>query len=120
VRSAVDEFEHQITDGLQVLAALSGVDGAVVLTDRLRLVGFGAELRASARLSGIYRARDSLAQERETISPESFGTRHRSAFRFCAQHARGCAFVHSQDGGMRAVKRIGEDVVYWDMDPVND
>lgn len=120
LRTAVDELEHQITDGLQVIAALSGVDGAVVLTDRLRLVGFGAELRASSKLQEISRATDAMALDRERIAPESFGTRHRSTFRFIHKFARGAAFVHSQDGGMRAVKKIGDEVVYWDMDPGND
>lgn len=120
LRNAVDEQEHQLTDGLQVIAALTGVDGAVVLTDRLRLVGFGAELRAKARLPVVYRASDPLGVEREATRPESFGTRHRSAFRFCAEHPRGLAFVHSQDGGLRVVKRVGDDVVFWDVHPAHD
>ena len=120
LRSAVEEQEHQLTDRLQLVAALSGVDGAVVMTDRFRLVGFGAELRAKTRVNTVWRALDSMGEEREPIRAEAFGTRHRSAFRFCAEYERGTAFVHSQDGGMRAVKKVGGEVVYWEVSPPND
>lgn len=120
LRTAVDEQEHQLTDRLQLVAALSGVDGAVVLTDRLRLVGFGAELKSKARVNPVYKAMDSLGKEREVVLPETFGTRHRSVFRFCAEYGRGTAFVHSQDGGVKAVKKHEGDVVFWDVNPPND
>ena len=120
LRSAVDEQEHQLTDRLQIVAALSGVDGAVVLTDRLRLIGFGAELKSKARVPVVYKAQDSLANLREPVVPETFGTRHRSAFRFCAEFGKGAVFVHSQDGGIKAVKRLESDIVYWDVNPPND
>jgi hypothetical protein len=120
LRTAVDEQEHQLTDRLQLVAALSGVDGAVVLTDRLRLVGFGAELKGKPRLARVFKAMDSYGEEREEVIPESFGTRHRSVFRFCAEFGGGTGFVHSQDGGLKAVKKIGGEVVFWDVNPPND
>ena len=120
LRSAIEEREHELTDALQLMAALSGVDGAVVLTDRLRLIGFGAELRARTPVSVVYKALDSLGEQREQVVPEIFGTRHRSAFRFCAEYGRGTAFVHSQDGGLKAVKKVGDEVVFWDVNPPSD
>jgi len=120
LRSGMEEMEHEMSDRLQLIAALSGVDGAVVLTDRLRLLGFGAELKGAATVSVVYRALDSRARQREQVLPETFGTRHRSAFRFAADFGKGTVFVHSQDGGLKAVKKLGRDVVYWDVNPVSD
>jgi hypothetical protein len=120
LRTAVEEQEHQLTDRLHLIAALSGVDGAVVITDKLRLVGFGAELRAKAPVRQVYKALDPLGEHKEPVTPEIFGTRHRSAFRFAADFGKGIAFVHSQDGGMRAVKKVGGEVVYWEVSPPND
>jgi DNA integrity scanning protein DisA with diadenylate cyclase activity len=47
------------------------------------------------------------------VPVESFGTRHRSAFRFCSSLEDSIAFVLSQDGGVKAVKRHGKDVLMW-------
>jgi hypothetical protein len=117
LRGEVEEQEHELTDGLQVTAALSGVDGAVILSDRMRLLGFGAELRARVEVPTVFKATDNEAVDREPVRSESFGTRHRSAFRFCAEYPAATAFVHSQDGGLRVVKRLGEDVVFWAVNP---
>ena len=42
-----DEIEEAIGDCVRFIAGLSGVDGAVVITDRFRVLGFGAEDRKS-------------------------------------------------------------------------
>jgi hypothetical protein len=120
LRTAVDEQEHQLTDRLQLVAALSGVDGAVVMTDRFRLVGFGAELRGKTAVKVVRKAHDWAGEQTEAVPVEQFGTRHRSAFRFCMEYGAGTAFVHSQDGGILAVKKVGSEIVYWPVSPPND
>jgi hypothetical protein len=65
------------------LAALTGVDGAVVMNHDLSLLGFGATIRTlqtdgGSRLEG--------------------GHRHKSAMAFCTQHRGAVAVVVSQDG----------------------
>lgn len=120
LRTALDEQEYQLTDRLHLVAALSGVDGALLLSDELRVLGFGAELRSQIEVGFVYQALDAAATQRLTVRPDSFGTRHRSAFRLCAQLPDAVAFVLSQDGGMRAVKSVEGEVVYWDVSPPND
>jgi hypothetical protein len=45
------------------------------------------------------------------LSPvEDFGTRHRSAFRFCMAYPAGVAIVCSQDGGVRFVRSVDGQV----------
>ncbi len=106
-RERVDDFIH-------LWAALSGVDGAIVVTDRLRLLGYGAEVIAqSISLRSIMVASDSTGRTTTAVPIESFGTRHRSAFRFCASFEDSVAFVVSQDGSVRAAKQSEGRVVLW-------
>jgi len=109
--------EHEIEEGLgdmaQAIASLTSIDGAVVLTDRFSVLGFGAEVIAvSPSLKTIVQA-NGTTSSRKRISIEEFGTRHRSAFRFCSSFEESVAFVVSQDGGVKAIKRVGKEVILW-------
>ncbi len=44
---------------------------------------------------------------------ELFGTRHRSAFRFCSSFDESVAFIVSQDGEIKIAKRVGSEVILW-------
>jgi hypothetical protein len=44
---------------------------------------------------------------------EFFGTRHRSAFRFCSSLEDSVAFIVSQDGETKVAKRVGSEVILW-------
>jgi len=86
----------------------------VVLTTRLRLLGFGAEIVAqSPALKMVAIAEDAKAKAITKRPLEDFGTRHRSALRFCSTHEDVAALVVSQDGDIRAMLRVGADVVMW-------
>ncbi len=105
------KIEEALADVSRMIATLSAVDGAVLMTDRFRVVGFGAEVIAispSLRMVSIY-----SGGVKKEVSIESFGTRHRSAFRFCSSLEDCAAFIVSQDGGVKAVKRVGADVFLW-------
>ncbi len=126
LRRVVAEHDFTLTDRLRLIAALSGVDGAVVLTDRFSLMGFGVELRADAGAAAgaMYVRRaphaDVTPQQVATfdrVPAETWGTRHRAAFRFCHAWPKAVVFVLSQDGALKAVRRVGREVVYWDLDP---
>lgn len=109
-----DELENALSDSVKFIAALTGVDGAVVITDRLSVIGFGAEVIAmSPTLVKIKVAKDQFARRGSKIPIETYGTRHRSAFRFCSSYEDSAAFVVSQDGGVRAIRRVGKDLVIW-------
>jgi hypothetical protein len=107
------ETSEQLYDTLDFIASLSWVDGALVLTRRFEVIGFGAEIRAtSAKVSNVRLLSSSAPQDRKTPIQE-FGTRHRSAFRFCAENNNAVAFVISRDGGVKAVKRHRGSVSVW-------
>jgi hypothetical protein len=103
-----------IRDQVRLIASLTAVDGAVVLTTRLRILGFGAEIVAhSAALTHVAVASSAASEQVARVALEEFGTRHRSAFRFCSSHDDVAAFIVSQDGDIRVARRVGPDVVMW-------
>ena len=112
--------QDRLTDVLGFIASLSGIDGAVVLGDRLEVLGFGVEILSERPvLDRIRIAEDARARRSRLADVTGYGTRHRSAFRFCANEPEAVAFVFSQDGGVRAVKSVGGEVVMWeDLDVV--
>jgi hypothetical protein len=110
--------EDLVRDRASLLASLTKVDGALVLTRSLELLGFGAEIVWSApELDEVYVAQDVEASAVTTLSLHHFGTRHRSAFRFCHSHPGVLALILSSDGDLRVARRLdsaeGTRVVMW-------
>ena len=106
------EIEEGLSDIAQAIASLTSVDGAVILNDRFEVLGFGAEVTAVSQSLKEISIKTGAGRNKK-ISIESFGTRHRSAFRFCSSFEDSVAFVVSQDGGVKAVKRVASEVILW-------
>jgi hypothetical protein len=106
--------DHEISDAINFISSLSEIDGAIVMSNRLRLLGFGAEVIVKTPIPNTIRvAHDGDGNYGNYIFIDSFGTRHRSAFRFCFSLVNSVAFVISKDGSLRAVKRNGKDLILW-------
>lgn len=106
--------EDAARDAAQLTASLTAVDGAVVLTDTFRVIGFGTEVIASdAGADVIHVAQDADGEETREARFADHGTRHRSAYRFVSSMEPSVAFVMSQDGGIKAVKQVGSKLVMW-------
>jgi hypothetical protein len=106
--------EDAARDAARFIASLTTVDGAVVLTDTLMIIGFGAEVTAS--FSGedkVHVAHTAEATETKVVRFAEYGTRHRSAFRFVASMEPSVGFIMSQDGGVKAVRQVGSKLVMW-------
>lgn len=112
-RAEIDQLRIRITETLRFLGRLTQVDGCVILTDRMRLLGFGAEVLVTDSEEGVeVLFVDGRGRSRVALL-ESFGTRHRSAYRIC--RATGAAvIVVSQDGGVRIVRREGTRVLFFE------
>jgi hypothetical protein len=107
-------YEDAARNAARFIASLTAVDGAVVLTDTLRIIGFGAEVTAS--FSGgdkVHVAHTAEVTETKEVRFAEYGTRHRSAFRFVASMEQSVGFILSQDGGVKAVKQVGSKLVMW-------
>jgi hypothetical protein len=93
--------EEDLAGAAAVVAQLSAIDGALVLSSDLRVVGFGAEIVLDASRQVVAHEVAGHARRGEswpTIDGESFGMRHRSALRCVAATDGVAAFVVSQDG----------------------
>ncbi len=109
------EIDEAILEFAHLVAGLAAVDGAVVMTDRGELLGFGGEI--SGELETVLTVEKALDPEGETTVPEGaegVGTRHRSAYRLAAAMPGALLTVVSQDGNVRYVTDIDGAVTCWD------
>jgi hypothetical protein len=113
---AITDLDEAVFEVGHLFAGLSAVDGALVLTQRLEVHGFGAEI--SSQLEPIEKVWRSLDLEGTRLVPDladRFGTRHRSVFRLVNRYPDVIAIVISQDGHVRFVRHMKEHgVVYFD------
>lgn len=112
---AVEAIEKPLFELSRFIAALSAVDGAVLLTKHFDTVAFGVEILSG--LSSPARVMRALDAEGETTiadHEENVGTRHRAAYRFVMAHPNGLAIVVSQDGSVRFVISRDGQVTYFE------
>lgn len=101
LRAAAVAAEERLIDAAAVVSALSAVDGALILTSDLRVLGFGAEIVLDATAPIAAHEVSGYAMgggDWPAIDSESFGMRHRSALRGVATASDTAAFIISQDG----------------------
>jgi hypothetical protein len=111
----IAELDEGLFEVGHLIAALAAMDGAVVLTKRFEILGFGAEIAGTlTQVDSVQRAIDLEATEFAVEEIDGVGTRHRSAYRLCAVSPDTIAIVVSQDGGVRWVANLDGAVTYWD------
>lgn len=87
-------------NGVRATASLAGVDGAIVATQDLRTLGFGAKIVTNISETVKVSMVQLLGDDQELVpSPleKLGGTRHQSAARFTAKNNSAIAIVVSQD-----------------------
>ncbi|MGI8649988.1 MAG: putative sensor domain DACNV-containing protein [Rubrobacter sp.] len=110
----IASLDEAIFELANLIAALAAVDGAVVLSKRYELLGFGAEISASLeRVHTVRRALDHEGKRTVEESVDGVGTRHRSAYRVVAAVPDAMAVVVSQDGSARFITRGPYGITYW-------
>jgi hypothetical protein len=108
-------LDEAITELAHLIASLAAADGAVVISKRFELVGFGAEIIGDLpETMTVARSRDLEGVKQTLESVEGVGTRHRSAYRFCQRFHDAIAVVISQDGTVRFVAHKDGALTYWD------
>ena len=111
-------LDEAIFDVAHFIAALSAVDGAVVITKRQELLGFGGVISGDLDSVGmVTHALDTEGVQTETVLSEGVGTRHRAAYRLCQKLHEAIAVVISQDESVQIVKWHNGSVTYWDQVP---
>jgi len=95
---SVTAHKNLLDSLLRSIGDLSAVDGAVVIDEGLRVLGFGAKLSADEANFDVF-VLDALTGQSEIIPyAELGGTRHQSAARFVFGNHEAMVFVASQDG----------------------
>jgi hypothetical protein len=108
-------LQDAIFEMSQLIAALTEIDGAVVMTKRFELLGFGAEIRGDLPdVREVARALDLDGRDTLLEPLVADGTRHRSAYRLCSSVPGSIAIVVSQDGGVRFVAMHEGHVTFWE------
>ena len=101
----------RLRETASALPQLANVDGCVLMTRQLDLLGFGGEIKIpeGAPQTGLFDA--ATGEPRDGVSDEQFGgTRHRSALRFAKATADSLVFVVSQDGDLRVFSNHSDQV----------
>ncbi|NML07303.1 putative sensor domain DACNV-containing protein [Sphingomonas sp. G-3-2-10] len=95
---------ERLVEAIRFVAQLSGCDGAILLTTDLKLLGFGAEIRAEmASDFSVSEVTNELSQSCIPCDIEQFGMRHRSAIKLVSKLPKTCVLAVSQDGPVSAV-----------------
>jgi hypothetical protein len=111
-------LDEAIFDVAHFIAALSAVDGAVVISKRQELLGFGGVISGDLDTVGmVTHALDNEGTQTEVVLSEGVGTRHRAAYRLCQRLHEAIAIVVSQDESVQIVKWHNGSVTYWDQVP---
>jgi hypothetical protein len=109
------EMDEALFEVAHLLADLTRVDGTVVMTDSLEVLGFGVEIAGDLpEVTGVARALNLEGTQREWVRTDRVGTRHRSAYRLCQALHEVLAVVVSQDGGLRFIRWHVDGVTYWE------
>jgi DNA integrity scanning protein DisA with diadenylate cyclase activity len=101
---ALMRSHEQLVEVIRFIAKLSGCDGAIIVTEDLRLLGFGAEIRSELK-RGVeaIEVLDDMRKVHRKLDVESFGLRHRSAIKLVSRKPGCCVLVISQDGAISFV-----------------
>ncbi|HEX7778516.1 MAG TPA: hypothetical protein VF424_04725 [Vicinamibacterales bacterium] len=114
LENAAFDAEEQLGDAADLVARLTAVDGALVMTSDLRVLGFGAEIVLDTAVPvTAYEVigNPDLSESWPEVDSQSFGMRHRSALR-CVSVSNGvAAFVISQDNSVSFIWKKGRKVM---------
>ena len=109
------EMDEALFEVAHLVADLAGVDGAVLMTDRFEILGFGVEIAGELpEVPHVARAHDLDGTQKSLVRTDRVGTRHRSAYRLCQAVHDALALVVSQDGGLRFIRWHHDTVAYWE------
>jgi len=115
---AIALLDEAIFDVAHLIAVLSAIDGAVVISRRQELLGFGGVILGDIDDVGmVSHALDTEGERTESVLSEGVGTRHRAAYRLCQKLRDAIVMVISQDETVQIVKWHNGMVTYWDQVP---
>ncbi len=111
----LSRLDESLFEWAHLVAGMTQVDGAVLVTHRLELIGYGAEISGKlGRVDEVAKALDSEGIENLKEQTGGIGTRHNSAYSFCNALHNAAVVVVSQDGTAQLVKWNVNRVTVWE------
>jgi len=111
----LSRLDESVFEWAHSVAGMTQVDGAVAITPRLELVGFGAQISGKLeRVDSVARALDAEGWEFVQEQTDSVGTRHNSAYSLCNALRNVAAIVVSQDGTAQLVRWNNGMATVWE------
>ncbi|MBF0108836.1 MAG: response regulator [Magnetococcales bacterium] len=112
IGQAMLDVKRRMIEHTEFLSHLTRIDGAVLMSHRLKPIAFGAILAANTWYGKVlYDNRDGIRSGRE-VDRSKYGTRHGSAVDFVARYPGAIAFVLSHDGPVSAMT-FNDGAVFW-------
>jgi hypothetical protein len=110
------DYDKEITGAIRLISSFAALDGAVLLTPDLSVLGFGVKLNAPDYKGKIFDGRQfaKKGSSAGVIEMASFGTRHASVVRYCKSDPKAIGIIISQDGNVRLVVTVKRSVTLWD------
>jgi len=110
------ESEKEVEAAIWFIALLTRIDGLVLMNKALEVIGFGVEITSAKEPLSVKKALtgDVTKETRKKFNYTYFGTRHRSMMRYCDVNPGSVGFVISQDGDVRAITKVDDDVCMWE------
>lgn len=112
-KGQLQDLDEALSELAYLIASLTGIDGAVILTRSFEVLGFGAEITELSDVKRVARALDAEGEKVRLEATESQGMRHRSVYRLCNAVTSIAGLVISHDGELSFVKHREGRVTYW-------
>lgn len=116
LNSECRESEKEVEAAIWFVALLTRIDGLVLMSRELEVIGFGVEITTSKEPLSVRRALtgNAVKKARKPFNYTYFGTRHRSMMRYCEANPDSVGFVISQDADVRVITKVDDDVCMWE------
>jgi hypothetical protein len=111
------ETDEELKGAIRFVSSLSCVDGLIVMSSELDVLGFGTVITTQKPPSKVYVSKTGKISAKTRLSEyaaDHFGTRHRSMFAYCYHNPGSLGFIVSQDGDIRAVLKLGTKLIMWE------
>lgn len=113
IENTILECKRRLVEHAELLAQLTCIDGALILSSRLKPLSFGSILAAPNWEGNTMHSQDENDTNLYPINLVRYGTRHNSAVNFIGWNPNAVAFVISQDGPIAGLTYKDEETVYW-------
>ncbi len=109
----LDQLEESFFELARLFSDLMQVDGALVVDQRLSIIGFGGEIRVDLNVLQVDQSHDLDGKKVTSWNVQNDGTRHRSVYRLCSVEPEVIGFVISQDSHVRMIANFNDSVTFW-------